>query len=98
MGCVLAELHLGRELFPHDIGSEREHLALVEKICGRFPVQLANDVEFLEPGTFCIQDGVATVQFPAEEFDASVHTDALRRLQGTKSVGVSSFDVGADLF
>ena len=80
---------MGRELFPRDIASAQEHIALVERVCGPFSLDLAANVEKSKPGTFCIRDCSATVRFPAEDFDPDLHTEPLRRLQRAKPIAVS---------
>ena len=50
-GCVLAELYLGRILFP-STQTDMERLALLERVIGSFPLAFAKRGERSLPGTF----------------------------------------------
>ncbi len=63
VGCVIAELYLTGNLFYPEIASDREHLALIERILGPFPLDFASTVEAMYPGTFRF-DHSPTVIFP----------------------------------
>ncbi|KAI9057435.1 kinase-like protein [Trametes sanguinea] len=52
IGCVIAELCLACNLFDPAIESDSEHLAMVERVVGRFPEEFARAVEITRPGTF----------------------------------------------
>ncbi|KAI1784736.1 kinase-like domain-containing protein [Ganoderma leucocontextum] len=81
VGCMLAEVQLNRPLFPYEIADDREHLALVERICGPFPFAFVADFEKQYPGYFHIEDDIAFVAYPGKPFNANVHNDALCRLR-----------------
>ena len=90
IGCVAAELHLGKLLFPQGIESSREHLALVERIVCPFPMDFATRYESGHPGTFRI-DGTVTVVFPPGNavLEKEKHGPAMRRIQCALPLAVS---------
>ena len=60
----MAEVYLGRRLFP-DTGHLTERLALLERIIGPFPEDLAARAEEITPGTFELLPGSSPkVRFP----------------------------------
>lgn len=67
VGCVIAELCLLSNLFPPEIASIREHLAIIERALGRFPLEFASVVEKHRPGTFLISTTSTSVIFPATD-------------------------------
>ena len=89
VGCIMAEVYTSRRLFPDGIASDREHIALVERVCGPFSCEYATELEKTAPGTFKIRNGVARVVYPDDEFQEDVHGDGLRRLRQAKPVMVS---------
>ena len=90
IGCVAAELHLGKLLFPQGIESSREHLALVERIISPFTPAFATRYESNHPGTFRIC-GTATVLFPPDNalLEKEKHGPAMRRIQCALPLAVS---------
>ena len=52
-GCVLAELYIGRGLFPYT-GNDIERLAILERVLGFFPAALAKQAERIRPKTFTL--------------------------------------------
>ncbi|KAI0735643.1 kinase-like domain-containing protein, partial [Earliella scabrosa] len=92
IGCVLAELYLGHALFPLGISSPREHVAIVERLVGPFPVEAASILEDLCPGTFRLTLSAATVIYPDVPFDREVHAAAMIRIRETKSIAASVHD------
>ncbi|KAI1783977.1 kinase-like protein, partial [Ganoderma leucocontextum] len=93
VGCVLAEVHLNRPLFPYDIADDREHLAVVERVCGPFPVTFVADFDKRRPGYFLVEDELAFVPYPGEAFKADVHGDAVRRLWSAKPISTRIHDL-----
>jgi hypothetical protein len=61
IGCLLAELHLGYPLFYEC--RKMEHLAVMERILGRFPIRFVTDIERSQPGTFR-QGDPAVINYP----------------------------------
>lgn len=88
-GCVLAEICLNRPLFPDGIASDREHVALVEKICGWFSRDFAVRFEAFRPGIFKIRGDTAFVEFPGSDFTYGGYAEALQRLHRAKPIRVS---------
>ncbi|OSD06155.1 kinase-like protein [Trametes coccinea BRFM310] len=82
MGCVIAELYLGHNLFNPDIEGDREYLAAVERLLGAFPADFAREVEIRHPGHFSFSDK-ASVEFPplGTLLAAADYVEAMRRLE-----------------
>lgn len=89
-GCVLAELSLMRPLFCYELTTDREHLAMVERILGRFGSTFASAVEAKYPGTFAIGDKVSVV-FPSRGSSVTweSHGEAMLRLARAHPLSVS---------
>lgn len=83
IGCIIAELYLSQELLPRDIGSDREHLAILEKVLGPFPEVYARELEQTCAGTFTFSAQGASVVFPSYVSADSVkaHETTLKRLE-----------------
>ena len=64
IGCVLAEATMLSNLFDGDCESDREYLALVDRIVGPFPEDYAQVIERAIPGTFSF-NGRVKVLYPA---------------------------------
>ncbi|KAI0716609.1 kinase-like protein [Earliella scabrosa] len=92
IGCVIAELYLATSLFPAGMATPREHLALVERLVGPFPVGFASSVESKFPGTFRTDSEVRVV-FPGKELNREEHGPPLSRLQSTKPLAAQIHDV-----
>ncbi|TFK85001.1 kinase-like protein [Polyporus arcularius HHB13444] len=87
-GCVAAELYLGRPLF-HYTDTDIERLALIERVLGSFPEDVAKNAERIQPGTFVLETPVHVV-FPRPD----VHCKAeVRRVMGAWPLSGLVFDV-----
>ena len=90
---MISEIYLGRRLFPSEVDSSLEHLAIIEKILGPFPEPFARNVEqkFAE-GMFTFSQFV-TVAFPPAISDeaCATHGPASYRLETIKPLSVSRF-------
>lgn len=90
VGCIIAEIYLGRYLFPREVESDLECLAIIEKVLGPFPELFARNFEQNFAGTF-ILGRLVSVAFPptiSEEARAT-HGVALHRLETIKPLSVS---------
>ncbi|KAI0683367.1 kinase-like protein [Cerioporus squamosus] len=94
IGCIVAELYLGRSLFPAESMTDREHLATVDKLVGPFGEEYARSVEKKIPGTFVFGDEVS-VLFPASEvtLTAVEHAVPMKRLEDCKPLSGLVHDV-----
>ncbi|KAI9058552.1 kinase-like protein, partial [Trametes sanguinea] len=94
VGCVIAELCLVKNLFPPEMTSTGEHLALVERIVGRFPRDFAKVVEAVKPGSFRIGSSVS-VNFPPRGLPSKKeeYSDAMRRLSAARPFSTLIYDV-----
>ena len=92
VGCIIAEIYLGRWLFPRQVESILEHLAILEKVLGSFPESFARNVEQNLAGTFTLGRRVA-VAFPStiSDEECATHGVAMHRLENFKPLSVSSF-------
>ena len=88
MGCVISETYLHRSLFPTACGSEREHLATVERVVGPFPLGFAKAVEARFPRTFQVGCDFASIIFPVLGSVDTVDRMAACRVQTTKHIAV----------
>ncbi len=69
MGCVMAELYLGRPLF-HYTETDIERLALVERVLGPFPEAVAERAEQVLVGRFIVDPPAPVrVRFPVPGVD-----------------------------
>ncbi|KAI0361339.1 kinase-like protein [Trametes cingulata] len=66
-GCVLAELYLGRALFPYN-ENDLVRLALLERVLGPFPTSIAKRADRFRPGIFLI-DVPVRLQYSIGEQD-----------------------------
>ncbi|KAI0691975.1 kinase-like protein [Cerioporus squamosus] len=91
LGCVIAELYLGRDLFPADM--MREHLAMVDKLVGPFSEEYAHSIEDKLPGTFSFVGRVA-IRFPRAgvALSAEEHGEPMRRLENLKPLSATIHD------
>ncbi len=94
VGCVVSELYLGGNLFPADMDTDREHLAMIDKVVGPFTEEYAHGIEDKLPGTFSFIGRVA-VRFPRAgvSLSAEEHGEAMRRLENLKPLSVSTTTV-----
>ncbi|KAI9056618.1 kinase-like protein [Trametes sanguinea] len=94
VGCVLAELYLGRNLFDPQIESDREYLATIDRLLGPFAEQFARMVEARDPGTFAFSNK-ASVQYPPPESVqlASEYAEAMRRLERVRPLAAQVHDI-----
>ncbi|KAI9065713.1 kinase-like protein [Trametes sanguinea] len=94
IGCVIAELYLGRNLFDADIDGDREYLAAVERLLGAFPAGFARDVESHHPGHFAFSDKV-TVEYPPLGIllAAADYAEAMRRLERIRPLAAVVHDI-----
>ena len=88
IGCVVSETYLHHSLFPGICSSEREHLAIVERVVGAFPLEFARAMEAKFPGTFQVGRDLASVIFPVMGSVDAVDRMAACRVQTTKHVAV----------
>ncbi|KAI0713858.1 kinase-like domain-containing protein, partial [Earliella scabrosa] len=93
IGCTLAELHLGRSLFPPGIASKREHLAIVERLVGLLPLNSAIAMEDLRPGSYRLTPRGGMIIYPDLPFSHERHGRAMVRIRQTKSVSASVHDL-----
>ena len=90
VGCIIAEIYLGRYLFPREVESDLECLAIIEKVLGPFPDLFARNVEQNFAGTFTLGRQVA-VAFPStiSDEEGATHDAAMHRLETFKPLSVS---------
>ena len=91
VGCIIAELYLGNQLFSGAISSDREHLAALDRVLGPFPRAFAQTIETRFPGTFRLDDDHVKVHYPS--LDTVLTRDAygapMRRLERMRPLSVS---------
>lgn len=94
VGCVIAELYLAGNLFYPDIASDREHLALLERVLGPFPLDFASTVEAAYPGTFRF-DHNPTVIFPPGgiAFASEQYAGPMQRILDAQPISVRRFRI-----
>lgn len=90
VGCVISEVYLGHQLLPRDIQSDREHLAVIDKVFGPFPEQYAREVEQKFAGTFTFGVRGPTVVFQPGDLKQLEQVDGvmLRRLEELRPIWV----------
>ena len=91
VGCIIAELYLGENLFPHTIASDRERLAVLDRVLGPFPEQFAHDVEEKLPGIFIFDENGPTVMFqpdPLDDWQVAENEWTLKRLESMRPLSV----------
>ncbi|KAI9069266.1 kinase-like protein [Trametes sanguinea] len=95
VGCVIAELYLGRQLFDGDIDTDREYIATIERLLGPFPETFAREIESKYPGVFTFEGTKVAVQYPppCSLLSASDYADAMRRLERVKPLAAQVHDV-----
>ncbi|KAI0730646.1 kinase-like protein [Earliella scabrosa] len=88
VGCIMAELYIGGTLYPASVDTDREHLAIIDKVVGPFPEGYARRIEEKLPGTFSF-DGVAQIRYPppTTTTSAAEHGDPMRRLEDLRPLG-----------
>ncbi|KAI9064930.1 hypothetical protein FKP32DRAFT_1675203 [Trametes sanguinea] len=81
-GCVMAELHLGRGLFPRT-QTDLERLAILERVLGNFPLSFAKRGESARPGTFAFGKPVKVRYRPSiEDVEAALNLVRATPLSG----------------
>ncbi|KAI1792828.1 kinase-like protein [Ganoderma leucocontextum] len=94
VGCVIAELYLGNQLFSSDISSDREHLAALDRVLGPFPRVFAHTIDECFPGTFSLDDHVK-VHYPSLDtvLTRDGHGAPMRRLERMRPLSAEVHDV-----
>ncbi|KAH9854463.1 kinase-like protein [Lenzites betulinus] len=87
IGCVVAEVYLGKALFDPGIVSDLEHLAIADRISGPFPLDFAQAIERARAGTFRFKPKIEVI-FPPKncKYPRSALVEAVHRFQGTKHI------------
>ena len=88
-GCVIAELYMGTPLFPAEIQTNREHLAIVERTVTRFSTEFATRYERDCPGSFTMAGAEPRIVFPSGPMDKAKHGAALLRIHHARPITVS---------
>ena len=95
IGCIIAELYLGRPLFPSEVSCDREHILILSRALGTFPILFARMVEDRFPGTFQISDDGthSVVIFPPWEVPLSrkEHLEPMKRVDSVRPLSVRLF-------
>ncbi|KAH9858157.1 kinase-like domain-containing protein [Lenzites betulinus] len=86
IGCVIAEVHAGTALFHPGIASELEHLAMVDRTVGPFPLEFARAIEQAKAGTFRFTPKMEVIYPPSGKYPKSAFIASVRRLQDTKHI------------
>ncbi|KAI1789219.1 kinase-like protein [Ganoderma leucocontextum] len=94
VGCVIAEIYLGNQLFSGDISSDREHLAALDRVLGPFPRAYAQTIEMRFPGTFNLDDNDVKVHFPSLDtaLTRASHGVPMRRLARMRPLSADIHD------
>ena len=92
LGCILAETAIGRRLVSPDFETDRENLALIDRVFGPFPSEYARQINLRLPATFEL-DGRVSVIFPAFGIHASREEmlGPVVRVDDARPVAVSVF-------
>lgn len=92
VGIVIAEIYLGKQLFPSDLGCDREHLAALDRVLGPFPRAYAHTIDTRFPGTFNLNDGVVKVHYPSPgtKVTRESYGVPMRRLECMRPLSVRS--------
>ena len=90
VGCVIAEIYLGNQLFSSDISSDREHLAALDRVLGPFPQAFAQMIDTRFPGTFSLNDYHVKVCYPSIDtvLTRDSHAAPMRRLERMRPLSV----------
>lgn len=84
LGCVLAELHLGRSLFPYT-SSIVARLAAVERVLGRIPADIARKARGRLPSLFTENaDATFCLNFPRRNAKDAAERQKVRSLMPMK--------------
>lgn len=90
--CIIAELYLGENLFPHTVACDKERLAVLDRVLGPFLEQFARHAEEKLPGTFNFDETGPTIMFqpePLDEWQMAESEWTFKRLESMRPLSVS---------
>ncbi|OJT15963.1 Serine/threonine-protein kinase AFC2 [Trametes pubescens] len=91
IGCVIAEVYLFEPLFDPNVSSDLEHLAMVDRIAGPFPIEFARAIETATPGAFRFAPKIELIYPPATSGRSrNALAASVRRVHHAKPICVSS--------